>query len=146
MKKSRFFYLGLIAVLGLGAILIVAGTIKQFKKVCAKNFCIQAELAATDKAREKGLMFRKSMPEDQGILFIFEKEALYNFWMKNTRFPLDIIWIDGNKKIVDIYEYALPCKDVCKTIAPRTKALFVLEVNAGFTKKYGMKIGDSLNF
>jgi uncharacterized membrane protein (UPF0127 family) len=62
------------------------------------------------------------------------------------RFPLDIIWIDRNKKIVEIYEYALPCKDVCKTITPQAAALYVLEVNAGFAKKQGIKIGDRLTF
>jgi len=146
VKKFRFFYLVLLIIFGLGIIVWIAGNIKSFEKVCAGNFCVQAEIAATDKAREKGLMFRKSMPENQGMLFVFEEEALYNFWMKNTRFPLDIIWIDSNKRIVDIYEYALPCKDVCKTIAPRTKARFALEINAGLTRKHKIKIGDSLDF
>jgi hypothetical protein len=86
------------------------------------------------------------MPQDRGMFFIFEQEALLSFWMKNTRFPLDIIWIGQNKKIVDIYEYALPCKDVCKTITPGANAQFVLEVNAGFAKRHGINIGDSLNF
>lgn len=146
MKKSPLFFLGVFAVLSLGAILIVAGSFKRFKEVCISDLCIQAEVAATEKTREKGLMFRKSMPEDKGMLFVFEKEDFHNFWMKNTRFPLDIVWIDSNKKIVDIYEYALPCKDVCKTIAPQAEAHFVLEVNAGFTKKHGIKIGDALSF
>lgn len=146
MQKSRLIYLGIAVVLFLGIILITASNIKQLKKVCVGELCIQAEVVQTDKARQKGLMFRKSMPQDRGMLFIFEKEALLSFWMKNTRFPLDIIWIDRNKKIVDIYEYALPCKDVCKTITAQVNAQFVLEVNAGFTKSHGIKIGDSLVF
>jgi hypothetical protein len=146
MKKSRLIYLGLFAILVLGIVFIVASSLKPFKKVCIKDFCIQAEVVATDKARQRGLMFRKSMPEDRGMLFVFEKEALYSFWMKNTRFPLDIVWIDHNKKIVDIYEFALPCKDVCKTITPQKEAQFVLEVNAGFTKRHGIQIGDGLTF
>ena len=145
-KKSLSLYLGLFIISVLGIVFIAANNIKPLKKVCIKDFCIQTELAATEKSRERGLMFRKSMPEDRGMLFVFEKEARLSFWMKNTRFPLDIIWIDQNKKIVDIYEYALPCKDVCKTITPQANAQFVLEVNAGFAEKHGIKVGDSLNF
>jgi len=80
------------------------------------------------------------------MLFIFEKESLHSFWMKNMRFPLDIIWIDKDKKIVDIYKFALPCKDICKTITPSLKAKFVLEVNAGFVEKNNLKIGERLDF
>ena len=146
MKKSRLIYLSLFFILVLGIIFITVSNIKPLKKVCARDFCIQTEVVATDKARQRGLMFRKSMPQDRGMFFIFEQEALLSFWMKNTRFPLDIIWIDQNKNIVDIYEYALPCKDVCKTITPQAHAQFVLEVNAGFAKRHGINIGDSLNF
>ena len=146
MKKSRLVYLGFFIVLVLGIVFIIFNSFKPLKKVCIKDVCIRAELATTDKARRRGLMFRKSMAEDKGMLFIFEQEFLAGFWMKNVRFPLDIIWIDSQKKIVDIYEYALPCKDVCKTISPKANALFVLEVNAGFVKKQGIKIGDSLIF
>ena len=146
MKKFRLPHIGLFIILVLGTVFILSRSIKPLKKVCTKDICISAELATTDKARQKGLMFRKSMPQDRGMLFVFDKEAVYNFWMKNTRFPLDIIWIDQTKKIVDIYEYALPCKDVCKTIVPQAAALYVLEVNAGFTKRHGINISDSLSF
>ncbi len=146
MKKTQKIYLGLFIGLAVVIIFIAAGNVKSLKNVCAKDFCIQAEVVRTDKARQKGLMFRKSMPQDQGMLFIFEKEGLLSFWMKNMRFPLDIIWIGWDKKIVDIYEYALPCKDVCKTITPQANAQFVWEVNAGFVKQHGIRIGDSLNF
>ncbi len=146
MKKTQKIYLGLFIGLAVVIIFIAAGNAKSLKNVCAKDFCIQAEVVRTDKARQRGLMFRKSMPQDRGMFFVFEKDALLSFWMKNMRFPLDIIWIGRDKKIVDIYEYALPCKDVCKTIIPAANAQFVLEVNAGFTNRLGIKIGDSLNF
>lgn len=146
MKKSRLIYLGLFIVLVLGIVFVISNSFKPLKKICIKDLCIRAEVVATEKSRERGLMFRKSMRQDQGMLFVFEKEALYNFWMKNTRFPLDIIWIDSQKRIVDIYEYALPCKDVCKDISPKATALYVLEVNAGLVKKHKIKIGVSLIF
>ena len=146
MKKCRLISSALLVVVVIGIIFIGTRNLKPLKKVCAGDVCIQTEVVATDKARRRGLMFRKNMPEDKGMLFVFEKEAWLRFWMKNVRFPLDIIWIDRNKKIVEIYEYALPCKDVCKTITPQATALYVLEVNAGFTKQHGIKISDSLNF
>lgn len=146
MKKSKSFYLGIVIVLLLGIVFIAVAKIKPLKEVCIRDFCIQTELAVTDKSKQKGLMFRKSMPENQGMLFVFKKEAPLSFWMKNMRFPLDMIWMDSQRKVVDIYEYALPCKDVCKTITPQADAQFVLEVNAGFAKQYGIKIGDILSF
>ena len=91
-------------------------------------------------------MFRKYLPEDRGMLFVFEEEKIHSFWMKNMLFPLDIIWMDNHKRIVDIYKEALPCKDLCKTITPKAQAKFVLEVNSGFVEKNQLKIGDSVGF
>lgn len=71
-------------------------------------------------------------------------ETTYSFWMKNIQFPLDIIWIGRNKKIVDIYPGALPCEDICKGITPAAAAKFVLEVNSGFAEKNNIKVGDVL--
>ncbi len=142
----KYIYLALTFILIAGIIFILGSRIKPLKKLCVNNFCINAEIAANEKARHRGLMFRRSIPQDRGMLFIFKKEALYSFWMKNTRFPLDIIWIDSGKNIVSIYEYALPCKDFCKTITPQANAQFVLEVNAGFVRAHGIKIGDKLDF
>ncbi len=91
-------------------------------------------------------MYRKSLPQDKGMLFVFEKEKIHPFWMKNMRFPLDIIWLDANKKIVDIYQNAQPCKETCDSIIPKSAATFVLEVNAGFVEKNKIKVGDRFEF
>lgn len=104
------------------------------------------EVADSDKKRQQGLMFRKSLNDNQGMLFIYQEEGVHAFWMKNMRFPLDIIWIDSKKTIVDIYEFALPCKDFCKTITPRANAKFVLEVNAGFARNKQVRIGNKVSF
>lgn len=116
------------------------------KKICINGSCVRAEIADTQEGRRQGLMFRQGLAENQGMLFVFEQEAGYGFWMKNMRFPLDIIWADRNKIIVYIYQGALPCKDICKSLIPPLPTQFVLEVNAGFVAKHRIKIGDSLSF
>ena len=119
---------------------------KDIATVCIKDTCIQAEVVSAFAEREKGLMFRESLAEDRGMLFIFEEEGLYSFWMKNMRFPLDIIWLDLNKKIVEIKENVLPCSESCETLSPENKARYVLEVNAGFTRRNKIKVGESVRF
>ena len=135
-----------IAVLVLTIIFCAGCWVVRVKKACLGDACVVAEVADNPAAHRKGLMFRKSMPEDKGMLFIFRQAGPYGFWMKNTRFPLDIIWIDAQKKIVDIYPNAIPCKDVCNTYAPSASALYVLEVNGGFTLKHRVRIGDVVRF
>jgi len=89
-------------------------------------------------------MFRKGLAEDEGMLFIFDKEERHNFWMKNMEFALDIIWVGRDRRIVDIHQNVPPCRDECPGISPRAQAGFVLEVNAGFVRKNHIRIGDSL--
>jgi uncharacterized membrane protein (UPF0127 family) len=75
-------------------------------------------------------MFVEKMPEDEGMLFIFEQAGNYPFWMMNTLIPLDILWLDGNGTIQDIIT-AEPCKqNPCPTYGGTTKSLYVLEINA----------------
>lgn len=131
---------------------------EAIKKVCLRDVCVQVEIADTDVKRQQGLMFRESLAESEGMLFIFKKEARHSFWMKNTKFPLDIIWIDRDKRIVDIKAGVPPCKEIyesfdggnreksCESFSPREKALYVLEVNAGFTEKNKIWAGDKVSF
>lgn len=107
---------------------------------------IEAELAYTDETRMKGLMFRESLPEDAGMLFIFPYMDQHSFWMKNTLIALDIIWLNDKKEIV-YFTTAQPCtEDPCLSYVPMQKAKYVLEVNEGFAKKHSLKMGTRLEF
>ncbi len=106
---------------------------------------IRAEIAATEPERERGLMFRESLPQNAGMLFVFDEPGLHAFWMKNTLIPLDMLWLDTGGRIVSIAESAQPCKTPeCPTYPPHAQASYVLEVNSGFTKKHQLRVGDTL--
>lgn len=116
-------------------------------KVCFGENCFFVELAKNKLEIEKGLMNRDKLAGNEGMLFIFPKEKVYSFWMKNTLIPLDIIWIDKNKKVVFIKENAQPCKSlICPSINPLVKAGYVLEINGGLAKKNGIKLNDTVLF
>jgi uncharacterized membrane protein (UPF0127 family) len=106
---------------------------------------VRAEVAETDAEHERGLMFRQSLGEEDGMIFVFTAPGLHAFWMKNTLIPLDMLWLDEAGRVVSIAESVPPCKiPECPTYPPRAQATYVLEVNAGFTKKHGLRLGDTL--
>ncbi len=108
---------------------------------------IYAELAVTDQERQKGLMFREGINPDQGMLFVFEREGIHSFWMKNMKFSIDIIWVDRDKRIVHIEENVPPCKtEDCPSYAPEVFSKYVLEIKGGFSKEYGLELYDRLEF
>jgi len=112
-------------------------------KVEINEKIFEAEVADTILKKAKGLSGRKALEEDKGMLFIFTKPGKYNFWMIGMNFPLDIIWIRGNK-IIDISKN-VPSPEKWKLpaiISPLTKADMVLEISAGSAEKFDIKIGD----
>ena len=108
-----------------------------------KRFSV--EIADSSEEQALGLMFRDSMPEDQGMLFIFPNEAPRSFWMKNTRIPLDIMYFDKDLKMVSISANAKPCRvSRCPSYPSIAPAKFVLELNAGMASELGVGVGDRL--
>src|SRR5690606_30470350 len=106
------------------------------------NFDI--EIAETEYETQTGLMYRRSMEENQGMLFIQPTEALQYFYMKNTEFPLDIIYIDGGLKIVSFQKNAKPYDE--SSLPSNVPAKYVFEINAGLSDKMGFQVGDSIVF
>lgn len=105
---------------------------------------IDIELAENDDERMQGLMYRKSMDEARGMLFIFEAERDESFWMRNTIMSLDIIYVNAHREIVKIYKKTTPFSE--NSLPSGKPVQYVVEVNAGFTDKYGIKEGDKIKF
>jgi len=105
---------------------------------------VDIEIADDDLSREKGLMWRKSMEELQGMLFIMEAEIEQTFWMLNTYIALDLIFLDSNQTIVSIKPNN-PTNSL-SGITSDVPAKYVLEVNAGFVEKYNLKVGQQMSF
>jgi hypothetical protein len=105
---------------------------------------IDIQIAQTDFDRELGLMYRKSMEENQGMLFIFPNETIQTFWMRNTFIPLDMIFINADKEIVTIRNADKTLSD--QTYASTAPAQYVLEVKLGYCKKFGIKVGDKISW
>jgi hypothetical protein len=119
----------------------------QQGRVCIKGRCFQVELAKTPEERARGLMFRKHLDKDRGMLFIYEEEDIHPFWMKNTLIPLDILWINSRREVVFMSKKTRPCTmDPCPDILPGKKAKFVLELQGGISDTIGLIEGDKVSF
>jgi uncharacterized membrane protein (UPF0127 family) len=105
---------------------------------------IDVEIAENENERAKGLMYRSYIPDSVGMLFIFEKSEPQSFWMHNTSIPLDIIYVDENKKIISIAANTKPYSD--EGIPSLGNAQYVVEVNAGFSERNNIKTGDAISF
>ncbi len=103
---------------------------------------IDIEIADNDYERQLGLMNRESMEEMQGMLFIFPEERFQSFWMRNTLFSLDILFINSQKEIVTIHKNTKPLSE--QSYPSSEPAIYVLEVNAGFCERHNVKLGDKV--
>ncbi len=108
------------------------------------EFIFQVEVAATPEQREVGLMYRRELPPDHGMLFIFPAERVNSFWMKNTPIPLDMIFISREQKIVGIVHETVPFSLDGRSVAVPSQ--YVLEINGGLSRRYGFKAGDVVRF
>ena len=111
---------------------------------------IEAVLRMTEEERNLGMMFRHHLPVDKGMLFVFQDYKQNGFWMFNTPVPLDIVWMDGAKRIVEIYENATLCPERdfrnCPTFGGAQPSVYVIELAAGQVVARGLKLGDELIF
>jgi uncharacterized membrane protein (UPF0127 family) len=105
---------------------------------------IKADLANTPALREKGLSGRAELGKDEGMLFVFDKPGYYGFWMKDMNFPIDIVWINENKEVVDLSERLSP--DTYPDIFyPHEEVKYVLELPAGYIEAHNISIGDKFS-
>jgi uncharacterized membrane protein (UPF0127 family) len=109
-----------------------------------REVTFQVEIADTPAKREMGLQYRRELAPDRGMIFLFPREEPLTFWMKNTPIPLDMLFISGERKIVGIVENTVPFSLEARSVAGNSK--YVLEINAGLSRRYGFKAGDSVRF
>ena len=115
------------------------------------DWVFRVATAITPVDRTLGLSGRPSMPRDAGMLFVFETEGKFEFWMKDMEFPLDLIWIDSDCYITDLTRNAPPAdndSNVSDIISygPRSQVQYVLEINGGLVETLGIKEGDAVAF
>jgi len=104
-------------------------------------------LALTDQEKAIGLMHRDSLAAHHGMLFVFDTDDIFTFWMKNTLMPLDIVWFDATGRVADVHPDAQPCHaDPCPKFSNAQPARAVLLVNAGFAAAHGLKPGAAASF
>ena len=122
---------------------------KQCRLSFASGRQITADVVDTPAAREKGLMFRRSLPRDYGMLFVFPRQMLMSFWMKNTWVSLDIVFIGADKRVTRVHERVRPSAEettderVARVGGP---AQYVLELPAGAARRHGIKAGQLVGF
>src|SRR3989344_4432018 len=107
---------------------------------------IVAEVRDTPGARERGLSLRDSLEEDTGMLFVFPNDARHSFWMKDMKFPIDIVWISKEGKVVDIQHEVAPETYPEYSFAPQDIARYVLELRAGWAKEHDVSVGGVVEF
>jgi len=135
------------AALLLALIVPVAGCAKApaTPSVELKGSTYSIEIAEDNAAREHGLMDRESMPADHGMLFIFQDDAMRAFWMKNCKFPQDMLFFDAQRKLISVQRNVPACTaDPCPAYSSGAPARYVLELNAGQAEKLGVHPGDEL--
>ena len=119
------------------------GELKIFKAATDTVLArMDIEIAETDYETQTGLMYRSGMAENQGMLFVFDYVGWHSFYMKNTEFALDILFIDEDLKVASFKDNAQPLDE--SGISSEAPVQYVLEVNAGLREKWGVSVGDSV--
>ena len=122
----------------------------QAKVILNDDFELTAYMAITNDQQVKGLSVKDHLKENEGMLFVYEQPSRQGFWMKDMKFPIDIIWLDNNGTVVYIKNSLQPCimtfAFLCPTYTPDKDSLYVLETGSGFSKKHGIKIGTHADF
>lgn len=157
MKKTILLIIALSAVFFAGNFLF-SGRESQFllsknskeENIIHKNIkigesTVKIEVAISEEDKKRGLSGREFLPEDQGLLFVFELPGFHSFWMKEMNFPIDIIWIGDNLEIIGIEENLDP-DSYPQIFSPPKPTWLVLEVNAGWAKRHNAEAGMTAKF
>lgn len=121
------------------------GQLRFYDSIGETKKTLEIEIAKTDYDQETGLMYRKALKENHGMLFTYDDERPRpNFYMKNTYIPLDLVYINANYKLVDFNQQAQPMDET--NLSSDAPAKYVLEINGGKVRAWQLKVGDSISF
>lgn len=150
MKNKNIFFILIIIIFFVAGFFLINYSPKnfdiskiQYVKIAGKT--LKVDLALTPEAQEQGLSGRAGLKEDEGMLFVFNQAGQYSFWMKDMNFPIDIIWIGEDLRVVYIKKNALP-GSYPETYGPEGISRYVLEVSSSFSEKNNLKEGDKVEF
>jgi uncharacterized protein len=120
----------------------------QKTTISIDGFNVSMAIASTDEQRIRGLSGLEKMNENEGMIFLFDEPSKQGFWMNKMNFPIDIIWLDSNSKVVHIEKELEPCKIflACPVYNPQVDSLYVIELRSGFTDDHSIKNGMIINF
>ena len=145
MKNYLLGSIALLILFFLGYHFWTAVSFDNIKNIKIAGQEIGVELASTTTEQNKGLSGRSELLENSGMLFVFAEPGEHSFWMKDMNFPIDIVWISSDMKVVYIKKNATP-ETYPEAFTPDVDAKYVLEISAGFSDKNGLKAGDDALF
>ena len=129
------------------SLFVLLGAAPQPVAILPDGARITLEIAVTDEERARGLMYRDVLATDAGMLFVFDSDDHYSFWMKDCFISLDLIWLDKTGTVVEILPNAPPCKlDPCPSYHPTKPGRAVIELNGGAAKQHGLRPGSLVRF
>lgn len=140
-QKKFVFFLVLAVIVGM----LVGGKLlpqKDLLRLKIGQAVVGVEVADTDEEKSQGLAGRDSLAADAGMMFVFELPGQYGFWMKGMKFGLDFVWIRQGK-VVEVSENVSP-EDPNRVYQPKEPVDAMVEVNAGWVKRQGVKVGDEV--
>ncbi|MEK6953215.1 MAG: DUF192 domain-containing protein [Nanoarchaeota archaeon] len=127
-------------ILTLFLIVLIGCSSSNYVEIKGKK--INIEIADTKEEQILGLMYRDKLDENSGMLFVYNASEVRNFWMANMQFPLDLLFINEDKKIIKIEPASLCENKICNIYSSNVPAMYVLEVNAKFSEENNIKAGD----
>jgi uncharacterized membrane protein (UPF0127 family) len=133
----------LAATAGQGATVGQTDAVRYGRVILPQGTTLQVELADTPARRQLGYMFREAVGPEDGMLLLFDDEGFHSLWMKNVTFTLDILWMAGDGRVVDVSPGTPPCReDPCAHYLPMARARYVLELAGGRAAELGIGTGD----
>ena len=127
--------------------------IKRFQKYKVKEIKIngkkiKAIVAETSTKRTIGLMYTERLSKNMCMLFVFNRDGRHGIWMLNMKFSIDVLWLDSKKRIICLKENLKPCKGIlnCEVSYPEKRARYIIELNSGYVKSNGLKVGSMASF